>query len=346
MKYSILGFSQEIVLSLQKERDGKILKLEVLDLLILKDIADFMNRPNIIRYSIDDKTYFSIQYAVIIEDLPIIGIKKQALVDRIDKMVFLGVLEKKVMKNQSGTWVAFRMGEQYEKLLYTCTSSEIHHTSSTLQVQECSTTTHNTNITNNSINKEEVYKTWRNDFETYLQIVYEAQAKLLNDIEFKKQKELYHENLDYELSLEKMVKEYWATDVGWEQKKKNKQTKNIDMVATLKKAFDYSCNRVYKKINTRQKQNVVEPIKTPDNPFYTVVPLNSKLKFIDKRGTLNDGTFVEDGYRYYLSQKDGMKYSIPPKAEPMPHQDCEYDIKSNKWYEPKQTQKLDGLFLF
>ena len=55
------------------------------------------------------------------------------------------------------------------------------------------------------------------------------------------------------------------------------------MVATLKKAFDYSCNRVYKKINTRQKQNVVEPTKTPDNPFYTVVPLNSKLKFIDKR---------------------------------------------------------------
>lgn len=206
----------------------------------------------------------------------------------------------------------------------------------------------NKEIIKNSIkkNKEEVYKTWRNDFETYLQIVYEAQAKLLNDIEFKKQKELYHENLDYELSLEKMVKEYWATDAGWGQKKKNKQTKNIDMVATLKKAFDYSCNRVYKKINTRQKQNVVEPTKTPDNPFYTVVPLNSKLKFIDKRGTLNDGTFVEDGYRYYLSQKDGMKYSIPPKAEPMPHQDCEYDMKSNKWYEPKQVQNSDGLFLF
>ena len=155
MKYSILGFSQEIVLSLQKERDGKILKLEVLDLLILKDIADFMNRPNIIKYTIDDKTYFSIQYAIIIEDLPIIGIKKQALVDRIDKMVFLGVLEKKVIKNQSGTWVAFRMGKKYEKLLYNCTSSEIHRTSSTLQVQECSTTTHNTNITNNSINKQE-----------------------------------------------------------------------------------------------------------------------------------------------------------------------------------------------
>ena len=161
MKYSILGFSQEIVLSLQKERDGKILKLEVLDLLILKDIADFLNRPNIIKYTIDDKTYFSIQYAIIIEDLPIIGIKKQALVDRIDKMVFLGVLEKKVIKNQSGTWVAFRMGEKYEKLLYNCISSEIHRTSSTLQVQEYSTTTHNTNITNNSINKEEKENTKR-----------------------------------------------------------------------------------------------------------------------------------------------------------------------------------------
>ncbi len=193
---------------------------------------------------------------------------------------------------------------------------------------------------------EEEIKTWRESFDEYLKLVYEAQAKLLNDVEFKKQKELYHANLDYELSLEKMVKEYWATDTGWGQKKKNKKVKNIDMVTTLKKAFDLSCNRVYKQINTRQKQNVVEPTKTPDNPFYTVVPLNSKLKFIDKRGTLNDGTFVEDGYRYYLSQKDGMKYSIPPKAEPMPHQDCEYDMKSNKWYEPKQNQNSDGLFLF
>lgn len=149
MRYSILGFSQEMVLRLQKEQDGSIKKLDVTDLLILRDVADFMNRSKIIKYTIDDKVYFSIQYSAIIEDLPLIGIKKQALSDRLDKMVFLGVLEKTVIKNQCGTFVAFRMGNEYEKLLYSCTSSELH-------LQTYSTTSHNTNNTNNSYTNKEI----------------------------------------------------------------------------------------------------------------------------------------------------------------------------------------------
>lgn len=156
MKYSILGFNQEKVVSLQLEKDCKVVKLDVNDLLILKDIADFMNRSKIIKYTIDDKVYFSIQYTTILEDLPILNIKKQALSDRLDKMVYLGLLEKKVIKNQAGTFVAFRMGVEYENLLYSCTSSETLPTSSELQVQAYQTTTHNTNITNtNNIEKED-----------------------------------------------------------------------------------------------------------------------------------------------------------------------------------------------
>ena len=155
MKYSIFGFSQELVVNLQKEQDGKIKKLDVADLLILRNIADFMNRGKIIKYTIDDKVYFSIQYSTIIEDLPILDIKKQALSDRLDKLVFLNLLEKVVVKNQSGTFVAFRLGVEYERLLYSCTSSETTPTRSELRVQGYSTTNHNTNTTNNSsINKE------------------------------------------------------------------------------------------------------------------------------------------------------------------------------------------------
>lgn len=149
MKYTILGFNQAKAINLQKEQDGKVRKLDVIDLLILQDVADIMNRSKFIKYTIDDKVYFSIQYSAIIEDLPIIDIKKQALSDRLDKMCFLGLLEKKIVKNQSGTWVAFRMGSEYEKLIYEPTSSEI-------RVQEYSTTTHNTNNTNNNINNKEV----------------------------------------------------------------------------------------------------------------------------------------------------------------------------------------------
>lgn len=156
MRYSILGFNQEQLLKLQKEQDGKIKKLDVTDILILRNIADFMNRGKVVKYTIDDKVYFSIQYSVILEDLPILDIKKQALSDRLDKMVFLDVLEKIVVKNQCGTFVAFRMGKEYENLLFSCKSSETTPTSSEIQVQECSTTNHNTNITNNTIiDKEE-----------------------------------------------------------------------------------------------------------------------------------------------------------------------------------------------
>lgn len=155
MKYSIFGFSQEYAIKLKKEQDGKVKKLDATDLLILRDVADFMNRSKIIKYTIDDKVYFSIQYATIIEDLPILDIKKQALSDRLDKMVFLNVLEKIVVKNQSGTFVAFRMGAEYEKLLYSCTNIQTAPTSSELQVQMYSTTNHNTNTTNNSSTKQE-----------------------------------------------------------------------------------------------------------------------------------------------------------------------------------------------
>lgn len=153
MKYSVLGFNQAAVTKLVGNHNGKIVKLDVTDLLILQNVADFMNRPNIIKYTIDDKTYFSIQYSVIIEDLPIIDIKQQALRDRMDKMVALGTLEKRVVKNASGTWVAFRLGEKYESLKYTPTSSETTPTSSELPVQEYQTTSHNTKVTKTN-NKE------------------------------------------------------------------------------------------------------------------------------------------------------------------------------------------------
>lgn len=150
MRYTILGYNQDKVLSLQREQDGKTRKLDITDLLILKTIAEYMHRPNIIKFIIDDETFVNVKYDTIIEDLPVIDIKKQALADRLDKMVFLGLLEKKVVKNQSGTFVVFRMGIEYEDLLYSRTSSEVRvRTSSQLQVQE--------NINNiNNINQKNI----------------------------------------------------------------------------------------------------------------------------------------------------------------------------------------------
>ena len=149
MKYSILDFNQQAVLAITKDvivgqSDGeypktKTLKLDCIDLLILQDVADFMNRRKIIKYTVDDKIYFSIQYSAIIEDLPILGIKQQALSDRLSKLVELGMLEKVVIKKQAGSFVAFRLGERYESIKYKPSESEIG-TSSTIHLQKYSDT--------------------------------------------------------------------------------------------------------------------------------------------------------------------------------------------------------------
>lgn len=163
MKFSILGFNQQKCLQLTaiKEVKGKDgpknveLRLDVTDLLILRSIADLMNRAKIRKVIIEDKMYCWVKYATIIEDLPILGIKQQALTDRLDKMATLNLLEKQVEHTQLGTFSYFRVGKKYEDLLYDkddATSSEAQDrtcseipegTSSQLQVP-------NSNIYNNT----------------------------------------------------------------------------------------------------------------------------------------------------------------------------------------------------
>lgn len=118
MRYSILGFSQSAVLSLSKTVGIGGEGLDITDLLILWHIADFQNRSNIIKYIIDGRTYFSVRYSAIVDDLPILGIKQQALRDRLNKLCTFGLLEKAVVRNQQGCHTAFRIGENYGKIVY------------------------------------------------------------------------------------------------------------------------------------------------------------------------------------------------------------------------------------
>lgn len=122
MKYSILGFNQEEVLKCKTTIDvngkEKDVCIDVNDLLILQCVADFMNRQHIYKYVINDKMYFSIQYKSLLEDLPILNIGKQALRDRIDKLVLFNLLEKEAIRNEQGSFVVFRIGARYEQLVY------------------------------------------------------------------------------------------------------------------------------------------------------------------------------------------------------------------------------------
>lgn len=127
MRYSILGFNQEEVLKLRKtttkEVRGEVkqveLKLDVTDLLIINHLADFPNRKKVTKIIIDDKIFFWVSYQTIIEELPIIDIKKQALSDRLAKMVELGILERKIQTcGSSANMTFFRIDETYERLKY------------------------------------------------------------------------------------------------------------------------------------------------------------------------------------------------------------------------------------
>lgn len=146
----------------------KIIKIDVVDLLILRNIADFMNRQNIVKYVIEDKTYFYVKYSTIMDDLPILNIKQQALSDRLNKLCLFGLLEKKVVKNQSGTYTAFRIGSKYEELIYdtqqSCTSTQtlLHKysdTSANVANYKCNNIIkYNSSTINQSNNKKEIDK--------------------------------------------------------------------------------------------------------------------------------------------------------------------------------------------
>ena len=181
MKYSILGFNQKAVLAttkiVHKTINGKDklvpLKLDVTDLLILQHLADFPNRKKIIKTIIDDKMFFWVDYKTLIEELPILDIKKQALSDRLSKLVELGIIEKSIIShNGYGNSTFFRMGEKYESLLYSkekdaeedtlseCTPmvSDYERVSYSTTKGYCSQLQDNNNIINNNTtnNKEEI----------------------------------------------------------------------------------------------------------------------------------------------------------------------------------------------
>lgn len=179
------------------------------------------------------------------------------------------------------------------------------------------------NNTSNKPNKEEK-KEWRDSFEVYLALVNKGKQDVLADNEFRQYIEKYYPNSDYEATLNKLVDGFWGKSEGWEFCKSKRKGKTINMTSALKKNMDKRERIVYKSKQSQNKSVSSQPTK---------VPLHPDLKIIDREGTLNDGTFVKNGYRYYFSKQQGQAFSIPPSAEPMPQDvDVEYDYKFG-WYE-------------
>ena len=93
LRFSVFGFSQEKVVGMCAVSGGKEIRLDVTDLLILTEVADFPNRNSVLKIIEDEKIFFWVAYSEILAELPILNLKKRALRDRFDKLDFVSFEE-------------------------------------------------------------------------------------------------------------------------------------------------------------------------------------------------------------------------------------------------------------
>lgn len=171
---------------------------------------------------------------------------------------------------------------------------------------------------------------WRTSFAIYKSLVDEAKLRLINDRDYQAYIESYYPNADYAKSINKMVEGFWGIEDGWEHCKKKRKTKNINMYAAMKKNLDNRSRIVYNPISTFPSKKSYNPKNEESRPS---VPLHPELTYVDNDGTLSDGTFMKNGYRYYFSNKQGESFSVPPGEEPKPEGDNWEYAYGTGWYE-------------
>lgn len=198
----------------------------------------------------------------------------------------------------------------------------------------------------NKLSSEKKELTWREDFNLFHAEVEKAKTILIADRDFKAKQEVYYPNLDYELSLQKMVEDYWGTETAWNKRKKQKKNgEGIDMVATLKKAFNQSCNRVYKRKTFSQPQlfNSYSYKKVGERASDYLSTLKVDVDF-EMNGIkyLKDGTYINDGKRYYKT-KFGLLKEIPIGLVARPSEDWEYDNNSMVWVQDERTETIEDM---
>lgn len=118
MKYTLEGFSQEAALSMRatitENGTAKTIKLDLIDLTILRWIIDFY--PSMKKTIIEGAEYVWLDYSTFVEDMPLLSLSKQSLYKRCMKMVQLGVLKHKTVRNK-GTFSYYGFGPEYPRLV-------------------------------------------------------------------------------------------------------------------------------------------------------------------------------------------------------------------------------------
>lgn len=107
MKQTMMGFQQEKLMELG---------LDVRDAAILRYFVDSKN-TNLMKSEVEDgQTYYWVRYEAVINELPLLGLKKQAVRKRFYNLRDAGVLTHYV-KKVGGTYSYFGIGEKYLDLV-------------------------------------------------------------------------------------------------------------------------------------------------------------------------------------------------------------------------------------
>jgi hypothetical protein len=111
--------------------------------------------------------------------------------------------------------------------------------------------------------KIEVTKTWRNDFETYIENCKKGFREALEDKEFMSKLKEFHNNLDVIKSMEKSFLSFWGTKTGWKNKKDSK-SEELDWKATIMNTLIK--NPVYLDANGKRKSTEQDWSRYNDKP--------------------------------------------------------------------------------
>lgn len=339
MKQKVLGFDQAAALSFQN--------IDILDLAILAFMNEELRSGNNILYQFDGKTCISYDCSKIESELPILKLSRDAIRKRVRKMNNFGLVDvfTKNIENL-GSRAFYTYGKTINSLGVRKLiggwdentkglGQESHGVGIEIPRGWDEDTTPNiaNNNYNNYNNQEQdnnnnaikplrAKGNWRKDYEVYKNIVNEAKVKILEDKTFEKEFLSMYPNGDFYRTIICNF-DFWLSERGWEYKKKSRG-EDINMVSTIKK--NYAKNVIYKNPNDEPIENL------------------KKLDIEVKEGKCADGTFIKGAYRYYHSLKDNKDYSIPIQAPPMLNERCEFDIKTNSWYIPRENEQIEDFF--
>ena len=114
--FNILGFNQNKIIAVQKEKQ---INLNGNDLIVLRNIVDMIDSNRLETKYIDNKEYTWIKYSLLVENLIFVSDKEDTFKKIVGKIIKCGFLERKVLKSVgNGAYTYFRKTDLLKSVEY------------------------------------------------------------------------------------------------------------------------------------------------------------------------------------------------------------------------------------